>query len=362
MRTRTPVKRRSAGRKAISLQGSEHFVKTRQLMPDNDLIVLVEPAVDGVDLPMWIQDNPALINQLVLKHGALLFRGFGMDKDADGARLNACLPWQPVGPDEFENSAPRHKVGKNVYVASTVPKDQSIFLHSDYTQSCFFADKITFFCSSVPDSGGENPLADNRRILKRIDPQIADKFRRLGWQLIRNYHPSLGLSFEDSFWGRSNAEIEALCRQNQIELQWHDNVPKTIQVRAAIAEHPVTGEEVWFNHVAFWHLASLAPSVRTQMLEEFGLERMPFATYYGDGSVIEDEVAEHIRDAMLAEKLVFEWQQGDFIVADNILSCHGREPYQGTRKLRLSLFNKQLRPAFNVAEQPSSEMINKGSA
>ena len=348
-KTVTRSRRSGGARKAISVGNSEQFIKTSQLMADNDHILLVEPALEGVDLPTWIKQNPTLINQLVLKHGALLFRGFGMSSDEDGVKLNASLPWQSVGPDEFENSAPRHKVAENVYVSSTVPKEQTIFLHSDYTQSCYFAEKITFFSNVKPQTGGENPLADTRKILSRIDKDVADKFRRLGWRLVRNYHPSLGLSFEDSFWGRSNAEIEDFCAKHRIELTWNNGVPKTIQTRDAIVKHPISGEEVWFNHIAFWHIAMLAPAVKAQMLAEFGIERMPFHTYYGDGSEIPDEVAHHLREAMLAEKQVFDWQQGDFIVADNILSCHGREPYTGDRKLRLSLFNKHLRPVFELS-------------
>jgi hypothetical protein len=89
--------------------------------------------------------------------------------------------------------------------------------------------------------------------------------------------------------------------------------------------------------MAFWHVANLDPTVGRLLLEEFGEEGLPYHTYYGDGSRIDDAVAHVVRDAYLQEKIVFPWQAGDVVLIDNILVAHGREPYQGARKILAAL-------------------------
>lgn len=344
---RPQIQRRARGER---VQSNTHtgLVKISQLLDDSPLIMKIEPLVDGVNLPKWLRTNGPLITELVHKHGVLLFRGFGMTTEEDGITLNGSLPWNREVPNRWENTAPRHKVSENVFVASTVPKTESIFLHSDHTQSIYFAEKITFYCAKAPESGGENPFADNREILKNLAPEVRESFKTKGWRLIRNFHDSLGVNFRDAFWDRSRDDVESFCAAEDINLKWYDGVARTSQTRAAIAQHPITGEDAWYNHVGFWHLATLPDNIREQVMGQVGLEGMPFNTVYGDGSTIPDEVALHIRDVAKSQQKTFSWQLGDYLVADNILTCHGRAPYTGERKTRLGLFNRTRRPEFAV--------------
>ncbi len=344
--TRPQIKRRARGDRAPA--GVKELVKLRPLLDDSQLVMLVEPQVEGVNLQMWLRDNGPMVSDLVHKHGVVLFRGFGMKTEEDGIALNASLPWDRAEPNLWENTAPRHKVSENVFVASTVPSTESIFLHSDHTQSVHYAEKITFYCVQTPESGGENPFADNRQILQKLDPQVRASFKQKGWRLVRNFHDSLGVSLADAFWDKNREEVQAYCEAEDIAIEWHDGILRTTQTRGAIVEHPVTGESVWYNHIGFWHWATLPNGICEQMMEQFGPDGMPFNVLYGDGSPIPDEVALHIREVMKSEQNSFGWQKGDFLVADNILTCHGRAPYTGERKTRLGLFNRSRRADFAV--------------
>ena len=340
------VSRRSKGQRK-STSGIKDIVKITPLNGDSELVMLVEPQMEGINLPLWIKEHGDRVTDLVHKHGVVLFRGFDTKTDSDGVALNASFPWTKEETSAWENTAVRHKVSENVYVASTVPKTESIFFHSDHTQSAYFAEKVSFFCAQPPEEGGENPFIDNRRVLAAMDPDVRETFKRKGWRLVRHIHETLGVNFRDTFWDRSKEEVEKFCKAEDIQLKWLGDTVKIMSTRAAIVEHPVTGEESWYNHIVFWHTSTLPDLVRDLMLEQFGPDKMPFEVSYGDGTVIPDEVISHIREIMVAQQESFSWRKGDYVVADNILTSHGRTPYKGERKSRIGLFNRTRRPEFH---------------
>ena len=89
----------------------------------------------------------------------------------------------------------------------------------------------------------------------------------------------------------------------------------------------------WFNHATFFHISTLVPVIRDALLMQFEEEELPNNTYYGDGSPIEPEVLEALRDIYEKEQVLFPWQQGDIMLLDNMLSSHGRSPFKGERKI-----------------------------
>ena len=63
----------------------------------------------------------------------------------------------------------------------------------------------------------------------------------------------------------------------------------------------------------------------------------PSNTYYGDGAPIEPGVLDEIRGAYAAERVIFDWQAGDILVLDNILTAHGRLPFKGRREVVVAM-------------------------
>ncbi len=99
----------------------------------------------------------------------------------------------------------------------------------------------------------------------------------------------------------------------------------------------MTGESVWFNHATFFHVSTLEASTRDALLAEFKEEDLPNNTYYGDGSQIEPQVLDELRDAYRQELVLFPWQQGDLLMIDNMLTAHSRTPYVGERNILVAM-------------------------
>jgi alpha-ketoglutarate-dependent taurine dioxygenase len=154
----------------------------------------------------------------------------------------------------------------------------------------------------------------------------------------RHYGEGLGLPWQEVFQTQSRTVVEGYCRRAQIEWEWKgERRLRTVQVRPAVRRHPVSGERVWFNHGLFFHVTSLAPEVREQLLGVVAAEVMPYQTRYGDGTEIEPATLEEIRNAYEAEKVRFTWEAGDVLLLENMLVAHGRDAYEGERRVVVAM-------------------------
>jgi alpha-ketoglutarate-dependent taurine dioxygenase len=112
---------------------------------------------------------------------------------------------------------------------------------------------------------------------------------------------------------------------------------RTRQRFDTIVTHPQTKEELWFEHTAFFHVTSLEQDVQQALRAEFNEEDLPFNTYYGDGSAIEESVLEEIREAYRQTAVRFDWREGDILLIDNMLTSHAREPFSGPRRIVVAM-------------------------
>jgi amino acid adenylation domain-containing protein len=317
-------------------QSARELIKAGHLSTENKLPLVVQPAHDNVDFYDWVRHNQVFIRTSLLKYGALLFRGFGLATQAAFERFLPSISARLM--TYMEGATPRTEVGQNLYTSTEYPADQSIAFHNELTYVTTWPKLIWFHCIQPAESGGETPIADVRRVFERIDPSIRKRFDEKGWMLVRNFGDGVSLPWQRSFHTTDKSEIEAYCRQACIEVEWKaDGGLRTRQVRPAIAVHPQTLEPVWFNHVAFWHVSSLDKQVREAMLSMFSENDLPYHTYYGDGVPIEDSVVEEIRGAYEMERVEFGWQRGDILMLDNVLVAHGRNPFEGKRRVIVAM-------------------------
>lgn len=318
-------------RKPLKLT-QEGLVSRGQLEGCGPLPLVLEATGGDVGLSGWAESNLGMIQDELSKHGAILFRGFGVNTAEKLEQFIQTVSGDPLS--YSERSSPRSQVSGNVYTSTDYPPDKSIFPHNEQSYNLNFILRIFFCCVTPAERGGETPLADCRNVYKSLDPAVRERFAERKYMYVRNFRGHVGLSWQTAFQTTDRSRVEAYCRANEIEYEWRGaDWLKTRQVRPAVARHPRTGEMVWFNHMTFFHVSTLEPAVRDSMLSVFEEGDLPNNTYYGDGSPIEASVLEELRGAYLAEKRMFPWREGDVMMVDNMLVAHAREPFAGARKV-----------------------------
>jgi alpha-ketoglutarate-dependent taurine dioxygenase len=334
-----PAQRRTSrltGLKAAKPVVMSELVKSRLFAPGQNLPVVLEPAAPGVELLSWAKSGVSYLNALLQKHGGVLFRGFDIGEASEFEKLIEAIAGAAFA--YRERSSPRHAVSGHIYTSTDYPADQEIFPHNENSYAHAWPMKIFFFCAQPAETGGETPIADTRRVLARISPRTREKFARKKVLYVRNYSPQLGLSWRTAFQTDDRAEVEAYCRAAGYQYEWRDGDRlRTRRVGQAVAAHPRTGELIWFNHAAFFHVSTLGDDLRRALLAQFAEEDLPNNTYYGDGSTIELEVLDELRAAYRGELASFQWRRGDVLLLDNMLVAHSRAPFTGPRRILVGM-------------------------
>lgn len=325
------------GPRKVAKVSDIELVKRSQLLPDSSLPLLIEPAAAGVDLISWGKANIKAIESDMHRFGGILFRGFDVpDVDVFNTFCNAV---SEGGTLEYkERSSPRSQISGKVYTSTDYPHEQRIFLHNENSYAHRWPQKIFFYCDVEPGGGGETPLADMRKVLQRIDPEIRRKFAEKQVLYVRNFSELAGLPWQSVFNTDDPNEVEEYCSKAGYEIEWRQGSRLRTRRRGpAVVKHPRTGDEIWFNHATFFHISTMAEPLREGLLANFAREDLPNNTYYGDGSEIEAEVMDALRDAYEKETIAFPWQKNDLLMLDNMLTAHARAPFTPPRRILVSM-------------------------
>jgi alpha-ketoglutarate-dependent taurine dioxygenase len=293
--------------------------------------MIFESTDAGQGIVAWAVANQALLDAALATHGAVLLRNFNVAGSEDFSSLvnKLCNTVEYVF-----RSTPRTSVGTNIYTATEYPKEYTIPVHCENSYQAKWPMKLFFLCQQPAASGGETPLANISLATEKISAEVKDLFRGKDILYVRNYGQGIDLDWKEVFQTESKDEVESYCLAHDIGFEWKAGGGlRTRQIRPAMACHPVSGEELWFNQAHLFHVSSHEPEMREAMLALFPEEDLPRNSYFGDGSPIEEEVLEHIRAAYRDSTFTFGWQKNDVLMVDNMRIAHGRKPFSGDRKV-----------------------------
>jgi alpha-ketoglutarate-dependent taurine dioxygenase len=306
------------------------------------LPLLVEPEGEpatGEALFELCRERGDELRSRLLQCGALLLRGFEPAGAAGFARfVREFSGREPL--DYVAGASPRVRLGGGVYTSTEYPSRYTLSPHNELSYTYRWPAQIYFYCETAAAEGGETPLGDSRAILRRVGETVARRFRAKGVRYVRNLggEAGTGYSWQEAFETSERARVEAFCRAGGIEFEWRgDGGLRLSEVRPATARHPETGEEVWFNQAEGFHPSALDAEDYEALTAAAGEEGLRLNAFYGDGSPLEPEALAHVRAVTRAEMVLVPWQAGDILVLDNLLTCHGRMPFKGPRRVLLAM-------------------------
>lgn len=317
---------------------------------------IIQASQNDCSLIEWLASQKELVSKQLAVHGALLFRGFTNSSEQDLGEIIRLLG-TPLS--YTYRSTPRTEVTSQIYTSTEYPASQSIPLHNENAYSLVWPKMLVFHCAQVATiSGGNTPLAHSGKIYQAIDAEIRDKFESLGVTYVRNYGDHLDLNWQTVFQTQHKQQVEDFCQDANIECIWKpDGYLQTRQSCPAVQQHPLTQAKVWFNQAHLFHLSALPQELQLELQQQ--PDKLPRHAVYGDGSEIEPEVLQHIRDVYDNHLLEFQWQQGDTLLLDNLLVAHGRTPYQGERKVLVAMLDASSSEHISENKKCTEKAINR---
>lgn len=298
--------------------------------------LLVQANLEGLDIYEIIKENKQFVYEKVVEHGGLLFRGFDIASQSDFGRFVDAFKFEKM--DYNDQHTPRTKLDSTIYTSTEYPAGYQIPFHSENSKNSMWPRLIWFNCQEPSPSGGQTPIAYNHLVYNSLSPCLRDRFERKGVLYVRNYGHGIGLSWQKAFSSSNKIQVEKKLKAMSIKYSWRkDGTLHTELLSHATILHPEKKQKLWFNQANLFHISTLDKNIRETLVSTYEDGNLPCNVYYGDGSIIEDEIITQIHQAYEASSLKFDWQAKDILMLDNMQIAHGRMPFEGTRKVLVSM-------------------------
>ncbi|WP_162147863.1 TauD/TfdA family dioxygenase [Legionella oakridgensis] len=299
------------------------------------------------NIPFTIEGTGSLItfvathkNELeknLSEYGALLLRGFNTHSMDEFQKISEMMCEELV--DYVFRSTPRTRLIGKVYSSTEYPNNHEIPLHNENSYSLNWPGKVCFYCLVEPYQCGETPIANSHNVYQLIDPAVRQEFEQKKIMYVRNYGLGIDLPWQEVFQTQKKSEVERFCEANAILFEWFENDSRlrTKQICQAVIRHPLHGIRLWFNQAHLFHESANDPEVREYFSNNYRSDEFPRNCFFGDGTPIDDKLLAHIREAYTNAKIIFPWKKGDLLILDNLHYAHGRRPFQGERKIIVTM-------------------------
>jgi len=348
--------------------GLEKSFEVEPIDEGGELGAILRPklALSVEELATLFEEERSAVDEALLQYGALLLRGSATSTPQEFERVAKSLTRGLK--NDYLGTSPRNAVTEYVHNASELPPFYPIPQHCEMSFVANPPERLLFSCHIAPAApGGETPIADFRRMLDDLDPNVRERFERLGVRIVRNYRSSAArgagpfqLKPWDALFGTEDREeIERICEQNDFSAQWIEGDRlRLIHFQAATRPHPADGRPIWFNHSQVFHPSQARGEYR-RIAERYGRLKMRTLSVvasalsameravngedglamnctYGDGSPISFAEMEAVRDAIWKNMRIVPWERGDILLLDNFRVAHGRMPYKGPRQIHVA--------------------------
>jgi alpha-ketoglutarate-dependent taurine dioxygenase len=288
------------------------------------------------DLAGWLTAlGTDALGEMLVEWKALVFRGFDVAPESVEPVLDRLVPGRlPY----VHGNSPRSRVRGNLYTSTEYPQQFTISMHNELSYARRWPARLAFYCAKAAERGGATPVLDGELWLASLDEQVRAAFAG-GIRYVQNLHDGYGFgkSWQDTFETDDRAAVEEYLRDAEAEWAWGPDGLRVTQYRPATVKHPVAGTEVWFNQADQWHPAGLGDDTAKELYDILEPDEFPQYVTFADGTPIPDAYVRQIQDRGLDHAVDVDWRAGDVLLIDNVLTAHGRRPFDGTRRVLVAM-------------------------
>lgn len=341
------------------------------LLPDRAIPWLVQAGGsaddprDAQSLIDWMTHQHGWLENRLEQRGAVIMRGFGIDRPA----------WLEQLADHLDNTlldyvggmSPRQKLEGKVYESTYADAHFPIPLHTELCYLPVVPLRLLLACQIEPRSGGQTPIADMAAVYQALNPHVRELFETRGICFVQTLGPKPtwrnAKSWPEMFEVQDRDEAERRAVASGYEVTWKNDGSLRLSCRCRVSlTDPRDGchqRKVWFNqaHIPHrswsWELAQTGQWALAGLLRLFELTRARARSLddyvmhagFSDGEPIPRDIMLHVRKTLWDHAVLFDWRHGDLLILDNLWIGHGRMPYKGDRRIILAMANPLALPA-----------------
>ena len=298
-----------------------------------------QSGLDQREFHQWIQNNKREIHEHVIRHGAVLLRGFPVGSAEEFEQL--------LDQTDYENmpyiggAAPRNQVtASRIVTANEAPASEKIPFHHEMAQVPTPPGYIFFYCDQAPSSFGSTSILHSAEACEtffQINPDFAEKVKSEGVQYTRvmpletDIASPIGRSWRETFKAETKEQAEQAMADAGMTWQWlpDDSVRTTTAVLPAIRFDDETEREVFFNSLV---------AVYTGWDDSRNVAKKAVTT--ANGEALDEGVMQDMIKKMDELAVNFVWQAGDVLLINNHTVLHARQPFEGDRRILAAIAYK----------------------
>ena len=336
------------------------------------LRLVKDPATQPAAVHEFLKEKAksGYFNKLLEDHGAIIFQNLG-GSDPDSFAQFIKIIGIYSGDEFFEQNgtvAQRTEINDVLSTANEGPSSRTLYQHNEFSRFIKYPKKLFFACSEFDAEGGETPLVHGGKLFNDVfekDPDFISLLSKKGlylrqtWPLVSNNKTS----WSDRF-----------CFGRDLDLEKDSLEVKKQKAEKLVAE-TVSKDYEWDqkdNLVVHQHTSPIRIYKRTDG-ESFPTFFNSIATFYGDMKYSHDghkktdalkfdsdqddmskEALDNILESSINISYKHKWVKGDLALVDNYQVSHGRLPWEGHRKILVSMWDTPSKDEFEVWQSSST--------
>ena len=298
--------------------------------------------VDSLTRWMTRPENRTKVDELLLRHKAILFRGWQINEPQDFHDVVEALGYDTM---EYQGGAAvRTQITPRVFTANESPPSEKIPYHHELAQTPAPPTHVFFYCERPPETGGATPILPSSEVYRKMTekhPEFMHKLEHVGVRYLRvmpcdnDPTSAIGRGWKATFNAETVEEAEKALRRLGSEWEWLDGSDdaelkgclKTITaVVPGVRVDARTNEKTFFN-------SAVAAYTGWNDKRNSGNRAVQLA----DGSYCGEAEMMDAQQIMSDIEVVVPWQAGDIMLLDNRTVMHSRQPFTGPRRILASL-------------------------